>query len=221
MEIRWIESQFFDPYKIANEMIIVHHTGSNNGLINSLEGTIKWFKPDPWRETLKASAQYIIPRYETYIVQMVKDEHTSYHAGASSWRINGINRVNLNDRSIGIELQGDGNLIEYSPFQYEALIWLTRLKMEKFNIPTELVQGHEHVSPGRKVDPGRLFDWKYFRKEITKTQVVVPEPIPTPPTPENPNPVDHYPEEDDVKIPSGENRPLLARIFDFLVSLFK
>ena len=223
MEINWIESRFFDPYKIANEMIIIHHTGSNNGRINSLQGTISWFKPDPWRDRNKVSAQYIIPRYEEYIVQMVRDEHTAYHAGASSWPINGNVRQSLNDRSIGIELQGDGNLIEYSQFQYEALIWLTRQKMEKFNIPPELVQGHEHISPGRKVDPGRLFDWRYFRQEITpRNSVVVPEPIREDPPPQGGGyHPDRYLEEDNVSIPSGENPPLLERLFDLITSIFR
>ncbi len=220
MEIRWVESHFFDPYKIANEMIIIHHTGSKNGKINSLEGTLAWFKPDPWREHSKASAQYVIPRYENYIVQMVRDEHTSYHAGESSWIIKGVKRYNLNDRSIGIELQGDGNLIEYSSFQYEALIWLTRRKMEEFRIPPELVQGHEHISPGRKVDPGIYFDWKYFRYEISsKTQIIVPEPYPTTQPPDN-DVVLRYPEEREVTIPSGENPSFFERVLDIFRSLF-
>jgi len=224
MEIRWIESRFFDPYKVANQMIIIHHTGSTNGRINSLQGIIDWFKPDPWRDRDKVSAHYVVPRDESYIVQMVRDEHTAYHAGWSSWRINGVTRSNLNEYSIGIELLGDGNVIEYTQFQYEALIWLTRKKMEQFNIPVELIQGHEHVSPGRKVDPGRLFDWKYFREKLaTRSGIVVPEPTPQPT--DQPDPNVHHPDEwvDDnqVTMPSGESPALLDRFFDWLVSLFK
>lgn len=226
-DITWIPSQFYSTNKIANEMIIVHHTGSRNGQINSLQGTISWFKPDTWRDEMKASAQYIIPRAEQPIVQMVKDQHVSYHAGESQWRINGILRQNLNNRSIGIELQGDGNLIEYSSFQYEALIWLTRMKMEQFDIPVELVQGHEHVSPGRKVDPGRLFDWRYFRNEITpRTSIRVPETIPDShfddsATRDDGARVDRFIENDDVRIPSGENVPFIQRFLDMLFSIFK
>lgn len=223
MKIRWEESLFFDPNKKANQMIIIHHTGSKNGKINSLDGTISWFKPEPWRDTDKVSAQYIIPREEQDIIQMVRDEHTAYHAGSSSWRINGTLYYDLNNRSIGIELQGDGNLIEYSKFQYEALIWLTRQKMEEFNIPVELVQGHEHISPGRKVDPGRLFDWKYFREEITaKSYHDVPDldPYNPPPVYDGPQ-LDPYEEENDVRIPPGENKPVFTRIFEFIASLFR
>lgn len=206
MEIKWNESRFFSPVKIGNQMIIIHHTGSTNGQINSLQGTLDWFKPDPWRDNFKVSAQYIIPRYEEYIVQMVQDEHTAYHAGSSEWVINGQSYEYLNNRSIGIELQGDGNLIEYTPWQYEALIWLVREKMEKFDIPAELVQGHEHISPGRKVDPGRLFDWKKLREElIPKVQVVVPEPGETKTV--GIYDIEFYEENDDVCIGAGDSEP--------------
>lgn len=226
-EIVWNPSQFYLTNKISNEMIIIHHTGSRNGQINSFTGTINWFKPDPWRNEMKASAQYIIPRTKQAIVQMVKDQHTAFHAGQSQWRINGILRQNLNNRSIGIELQGDGNLVDYTDFQYEALIWLTRSKMEQFDIPVELVQGHEHISPGRKVDPGRLFDWKYFRTEITpKNLITVPETYPDESrdalsTTDHVHHVDRFVENDDVQLPSGEDPPLLQRFFDLIFSIFK
>ncbi|MBD3290989.1 hypothetical protein GF337_19435, partial [candidate division KSB1 bacterium] len=110
-QIEWIPSRFFDPGKIANQMIIVHHTGSRNGQINSFQGTINWFKPAEWRTSNQVSAQYIIARIERPIVQMVRDLDTAWHAGKSEWVINGVRRKDLNDRSIGIELQGDGNLV--------------------------------------------------------------------------------------------------------------
>ena len=147
MNIEWIESQFFNSDKIANEMIIIHHTGSRNGKINSLQGTISWFKPDVWRSTNQVSAQYLIAREQRPIIQMVRDEHTAWHAGRSSWDINGVLRENLNNRSIGIELQGDGQLFPYTDFQYKALIWLVKQKMEQHNVPMELIRGHEEITP--------------------------------------------------------------------------
>ena len=107
-QIEWIESRFFDPGKMSNEMIIIHHTGSKNGLINSFQGTIDWFKPAVWRNNYQVSAQYIIARVDRPIVQMVRDQDTAWHAGVSEWVINGILRKNLNNRSIGIELPGFG-----------------------------------------------------------------------------------------------------------------
>ncbi|MBL7093266.1 N-acetylmuramoyl-L-alanine amidase [candidate division KSB1 bacterium] len=221
MQIEWIESQFFHTDKIANEMIIIHHTGSNNGRINSLQGTISWFKPDVWRSTRQVSAQYIIARDLRPIIQMVKDEHTAWHAGRSSWEINGVLRENLNNRSIGIELQGDGQLFRYSDFQYDALIWLVKQKMEQFNIPIELVRGHEEITP-RKPDPGQLFDWDRLKQGLASVTA------PGSDIPAFDDSLDtdgdgiiYLDETDDVKLPSGKDRTIVESILDFFAGLFK
>ncbi|MFC2088414.1 N-acetylmuramoyl-L-alanine amidase [Calditrichota bacterium] len=211
MNIEWIPSQFYDDKKRANKMIIIHHTGSTNGRINSLQGTVNWFKPDPPRTDKKVSAQYIIGRKKGELIQMVKDEHRAYHAGKSQWTINGRLRKWLNNWSIGIELQGDGNLFDYSEFQYKALIWLCKEKMRQFDIPIELIQGHEHISPGRKVDPGLLFDWKLFRSELQGKPVVQVA-------------VDvekSISEQENVVLPEGANHSFWSVIMDFLYSIFK
>lgn len=224
MEIEWIESQFFDTDKIANKMIIVHHTGSTNGMLNSLEGTINWFKPAVWRSTNQASAQYIIAREERPIIQMVKDEHTAWHAGKSSWEIDGVLTESLNKWSIGIELQGDGALVSYTDFQYEALIWLVKQKMKKFAIPIELIRGHQEVSPW-KPDPGRLFDWDRFKRGLSKTSVPGSD-IPSNGTgggdlvDEDGDGIIYIDETDDVVIPEGRDLSFFGRLFSFLASLF-
>ena len=152
---------------------------------------------------------------------MVSDEHTAWHAGRSSWEINGILRENLNNRSIGIELQGDGQLFPYTNFQYEALVWLVKQKMEQFNIPIELVRGHEEITP-RKPDPGPLFDWDRFRNSLTANSVAVDD------FPSDDELVDadgdgiiYFDETDDVKLPSGKNRTLLETVLDFFAGFFK
>ncbi len=216
MEIEWIESQFFSYDKIANQMIIIHHTGSHDGKINSLQGTIDWFKPDVWRSTLQVSAQYIIAREERPIIQMVKDEHTAWHAGKSEWIIDGTLYQNLNNRSIGIELQGDGQFFPYTKFQYEALIWLVKQKMKKFNIPIELIRGHEEITP-RKPDPGPLFDWDRFKRGLTSTTV----PGADVPTDADGDGIIWLDETDKVKIPSGKDRNLVEVVLDFFAGLFR
>jgi len=209
MNIEWIPSLFFDNKKRSNKMIIIHHTGSTNGKINSLNGTIRWFKPEPPRDDKKVSAQYVIGRKNGELIQMVKDEHRAYHAGESQWVIDGKLTKWLNAWSIGIELQGDGNLFEYTDFQYEACIWLCRKKMKEFDIPAELIQGHEHVSPGRKVDPGTNFNWKYFRSALVEKPVV--------PVTDD---VDKPEEEENVEIQEGTNHSIWQTILDFFFSLF-
>ncbi|MDZ7263270.1 MAG: N-acetylmuramoyl-L-alanine amidase [candidate division KSB1 bacterium] len=225
MQIEWIESQFFDPGKNANAMIIIHHTGSTNGQINSFEGTINWFKPAVWRSTNQASAQYIIAREERPIVQMVRDEDTAWHAGRSSWEINGVLRESLNSWSIGIELQGDGALVPYTAFQYEALIWLLKKKMKQFRIPVELIRGHQEVSPW-KPDPGPLFDWNRVRRALGAVSVPGAD-FPDDDTSggelvdEDGDGIIYIDETDDVYIPSGRDRNLVERFFDWLSSLFR
>ncbi|OQX84111.1 hypothetical protein B6D60_09740 [candidate division KSB1 bacterium 4484_87] len=221
MEIQWVESLFFSTDKIANEMIIIHHTGSKNGQINSLQGTINWFRPERWRSTQQVSAHYIIPRAEGPIIQMVRDEHTAWHAGKSRWVINGVLRENINTRSIGIELQGDGQLYRYTNFQYKALIWLVKQKMEKFNIPLELIRGHEEITP-RKPDPGPLFDWDRFKKGLTSATVPGSEvPADSDLVDEDGDGIIWLDETDDVNIPSGKDRTILETIKDFFAGLFR
>lgn len=219
MEIVWIESLFFSTDKIGNEMIIIHHTGSTNGKINSLQGTINWFKPDPWRSTNQVSAHYIIPREEGPIIQMVRDEHTAWHAGKSQWVINGVLCEDINRYSIGIELQGDGELYPYTKFQYEALIWLVRQKMEKFNIPVDLIRGHQEITP-RKPDPGPFFDWERFRNGLTRVTVPSAD-VPVEPTDTDGDGIIWLDETDDVHIPSGKSRSIWESIKDFLAGIFK
>ncbi len=219
-ELQWIPSQFYESRKTSNEMIIVHHTGSTNGRINSLEGTISWFKPDVWRDNNQVSAHYIIPREEQDIIQMVRDEHIAWHAGRSEWVINNVRREKLNERSIGIELQGDGNLVGFTDFQYEALIWLVKRKMVQFNIPIGLIRGHEEISSG-KVDPGERFSWDRFKYGLTSSGVYVPDPSDGGLVDEDGDGVIYIDETDDVYIPDGKDRSLFERILNAIFSLFK
>ena len=218
-EIEWIESKFFNPGKIANEMLIVHHTGSTNGHINSFQGTIDWFKPAVWRDWSQVSAQYVIAREERAIVQMVQDEDTAWHAGKSEWVINGIKRTKLNNRTIGFELQGDGNLTTYTDFQYEALIWLVKQKMNKFNIPIELIRGHQEIS-SHKVDPGRLFNWDRLKRGLTSSSVYIPDTTDDL-VDEDGDGVIYIDETDDVNIPDGKDRSLFEKFINAILSLFK
>jgi len=224
MQIEWNESQFFDPGKIANDMIIVHHTGSSGGKINSFDGTLNWFKPAVWRSTNQASAHYLIARQERPIVQMVRDEDTAWHAGKSSWIIHGTTRESINKWSIGIELQGDGNLTTYTEFQYEALTWLVKQKMDEFSVPIDLIRGHQEISP-HKVDPGAKFNWDRFKRALSSVSVPVDD-FPSGGTPggelvdEDGDGIIYLDETDDVRLPSGKDQGILNKLFDFLAKFF-
>ncbi|NRP12752.1 N-acetylmuramoyl-L-alanine amidase AmiD [Aliiroseovarius sp. xm-m-379] len=101
----------------------------------------------------EVSAHYLICR-KGQIYQMVAEEMRAWHAGTGEWA--GVQ--DINSRSIGIELDNDGA----SPFsepQMSALEALLRGIMARWDISPQAVIGHSDMAPGRKMDPGRRFDW--------------------------------------------------------------
>jgi len=102
-------------------------------------------------EGLQVSAHFLIRR-DGELLQFVSCHERAWHAGRSSFR----GRDNCNDYSIGIELEGlEGEVFE--PVQYEVLVEL--LGALRAAYPITAVVGHEHVAPGRKLDPGPGFAW--------------------------------------------------------------
>lgn len=100
---------------------------------------------------LEVSSHFFIRR-NGEMMQFVSCDQRAWHAGASSWQ----GRENCNDFSVGIELEGlEGERFERS--QYEVLVRL--LRALKVRYPIAHVAGHEHIAPGRKIDPGPGFDW--------------------------------------------------------------
>lgn len=100
---------------------------------------------------LQVSAHFVVRRGGES-VQFVSCDARAWHAGQSQWR----GRDNCNDFSIGVELEGlEGEIFE--PAQYAALVPL--LNAIRARYPVREVVGHEHVAPGRKIDPGPGFDW--------------------------------------------------------------
>lgn len=101
----------------------------------------------------EVSAHYLIDRTGP-IRSLVAEDQRAWHAGAGQW-----GTVNdINSRSIGIELDNDG----YSPFaapQMESLISLLHGICARWDISAHRVIGHSDMAPGRKIDPGRRFDW--------------------------------------------------------------
>jgi len=195
----WKPSPFYETRgNYPLDMIIVHHIGSTGGKIYGIEGTITWFtdvsvhkNKDTGAIENKVSAHYAIPRlpYKGYdVIQFVKDIDIAYHAGDSQWVVDGKTRKYINRYSIGIELEGDGNLVEYTDFQYEILIETIRNIRQLHTIDENSIVGHEDIAPSRKVDPGKLFDWMRLRKGINPPVAVVVPPIdqPTPAAPTEP-----------------------------------
>lgn len=101
---------------------------------------------------IEVSAHFVVRR-DGELLQFVSCDQRAWHAGRSSWR----GRENCNDYAIGIELEGlEGETFEAA--QYDTLAALLRQLALRY--PLQNVVGHEHVAPGRKLDPGPGFDWQ-------------------------------------------------------------
>ena len=86
----------------------------------------------------------------------------AWHAGISTFR----GREDCNEFSIGIELEGTDES-KYEKEQYESLISVTKELMSFFPaIKKDTIVGHSDIAPDRKTDPGKSFDWNYFRSNL-------------------------------------------------------
>ncbi len=103
---------------------------------------------------LRVSAHLLIRR-DAEIVQYVPFTERAWHAGESCFGT----RSCCNDFSIGIELEGSDEL-PYEDVQYQTLARLIPVLQEHYPaIRPQHIVGHCHIAPGRKTDPGPLFDW--------------------------------------------------------------
>lgn len=101
----------------------------------------------------EVSAHYVICKTGR-VTQLVGQGARAWHAGAGEWQ--GLR--DMNSRSIGIELDNDGQ----GPFSAPLMDGLEALLAQiiaAWDIPPQNVIGHSDMAPGRKFDPGPHFDW--------------------------------------------------------------
>ncbi|MCA1925368.1 MAG: 1,6-anhydro-N-acetylmuramyl-L-alanine amidase AmpD [Thiobacillus sp.] len=101
---------------------------------------------------LRVSAHFLIRR-DGALIQFVPCGLRAWHAGASSWR----DRARCNDFSVGIELEGSDDT-PFTDAQYACLRTLAVALRQRY--PIQDFAGHSDIAPGRKTDPGPLFDWR-------------------------------------------------------------
>lgn len=122
--------------------------------------TLDW-DAHPYFQTirgLQVSAHFLIRR-DGELLQFVSCDQRAWHAGQSSFQ----GRPNCNDYSIGIELEG----LEGETFESSQYLTLARLLQDlTLAYPIQHVVGHEHVAPGRKIDPGPGFDWARLSQDL-------------------------------------------------------
>ena len=101
------------------------------------------------------SAHFLIRR-DGELIQFVSCARRAWHAGESSWQ----GRKRCNDFSVGVELEGTGD-VPFTDAQYGRLAELTRALKARY--PLAGIVGHSDIAPGRKSDPGPSFDWPRYR----------------------------------------------------------
>ena len=103
----------------------------------------------------EVSCHYLISR-EGKIYNLLCPKFKGWHAGISEWK----NVKNLNDYSIGIELENKGHEYGYTNFtnsQYHKLKKLIKFLKFNFYIKDEDIIFHSDIAPNRKKDPGEKF----------------------------------------------------------------
>ncbi len=131
------------------KFVIIHYTGMQSGI-----ESIKRLKDPKYH----VSCHYLINR-NGKILRLVNDTNIAWHAGKSKWG----KYVNLNENSIGIELQNKGHEFGYQSFssnQIKSLVKLCKVLKKKYKIKRENFLGHSDIAPLRKIDPGEKFPWK-------------------------------------------------------------
>ena len=112
-------------------------------------------------EGLKVSSHVLVKRTGE-IIQFVPFHQRAWHAGISTYK----GRDDCNDFSIGIELEGSEDDI-FEDIQYEKLSQITQVLLQKYtSISKEDIKGHSDIAPGRKTDPGILFDWDRYLSNV-------------------------------------------------------
>jgi AmpD protein len=110
---------------------------------------------------MKVSAHVYIKRTGE-IIQFVPFDKRAWHAGESSYE----NVSNCNDYSIGIELEGCDDIV-FENIQYAKLAEIINYLLACYkDLSAERIVSHSDIAPGRKSDPGPLFDWKRLKTMI-------------------------------------------------------
>ncbi len=136
------------PAGVAIDMLVLHYTG----MTSAAAALARLCDP-----AAKVSAHYLIDVDGT-VYALVGEHRRAWHAGVASWR----GRGDVNGRSVGVEIVNPGHEFGYRPFpeaQMAAVEALGRAIVARQPVPPRHVLGHSDVAPGRRQDPGELFDW--------------------------------------------------------------
>jgi N-acetylmuramoyl-L-alanine amidase len=131
--------------------LIQHYTGMSSG-----PKAVAWLAC----AQSQVSCHYVIDE-AGHVTQLVPEGLRAWHAGVSYW----AGATDLNSASIGIEIQNPGHehgYPEFSPTQMAAVASVSRDIIARHGIQPQDVLAHSDVAPGRKIDPGEKFDWRWL-----------------------------------------------------------
>lgn len=167
MPVRWSLSPYCDirPLGFPIDLLVIHNISLPPGIFG--EGYIEDLflgrlpvTEHPYFESighLKVSAHLLIRR-DGEVIQFVPFHLRAWHAGQSSFE----GQSACNDFSIGIELEGADD-VDFEEIQYQQLADITHCLMKAYpRITSKRIVGHSDIAPGRKTDPGPLFDWARY-----------------------------------------------------------
>ena len=126
--------------------IVIHYTG-----MKTLQLAYKRLSD----KSSNVSAHYLISR-DGIIFNLLCPKYKAWHAGKSKWS----NNTNINDNSIGIELENKGHDFGYTYFskkQYASLKKLISFLKKNYYIFDKNIIFHSDIAPNRKKDPGEKF----------------------------------------------------------------
>ncbi len=116
-------------------------------------------------EGMQVSAHLLILR-SGEVLQFVNFNDRAWHAGRSIY----LGKKECNDYSIGIELEGSDDL-PFDEVQYVALAQVTAALQAAYPKILQHLAGHSDIAPGRKTDPGPIFDWVKYRTLLQQHKI--------------------------------------------------
>ena len=165
------------PTSARTDLLVLHSISLPPGVYGGTQVCDLFLNRLDWRahpyfqsiEGLQVSSHFYIQR-SGELWQFVSCDDRAWHAGQSSYR----GRSNCNDDSIGIELEGlEGDMFDDA--QYESLQALIGALLSAY--PIAYIAGHEHIAPGRKMDPGSGFDWPRLVRSVGLSSQCFPQDI--------------------------------------------
>lgn len=163
------------PENTEIQLIVVHNISLppsqfGGGYIEQFfQNQLDW-SLHPYFQTIQGmqvSAHLLILRTGE-IIQFVNFNDRAWHAGRSSY----LGKVECNDYSIGIELEGSDDL-DFEEVQYQQLVDVVMTLQQAYPKTDHHLAGHSDVAPGRKTDPGAHFQWQRFREELTQKKLSI------------------------------------------------